>query len=67
LVTDALGPPLLARVDDIALGETEELLRRISEQFYRKTIGGLITLQKELTGTRLEDFADIEYYFVSLT
>ena len=67
LVTDALGPPLLARVDDIALGETEDLLRRISEQFYRKTIGGLITLRKELAGTRLEDFADIEYYFVSLT
>jgi hypothetical protein len=66
LVTNALGSPLLARIDDIDLGETEDLLRRISEQFFRKTIGGLSTLRKELAETRLEDFTTIEYYFSKL-
>ncbi len=59
-LTLSLSEEILARVDDVALGDSVALLRTIRGLFYRNTVYTKSLLKERLQSSRLEEFDDLE-------
>jgi hypothetical protein len=58
----SLNDDLTAKVDDVPLGDVEQLLREVRKQFYKTTVQSKSKLKKQLQKAQLEDHADLGAY-----
>ena len=62
VIMTSLNDDLTAKVDDVMLGEVEQLLREVRKQLYKATVQSKSKLKKQLHKAQLEDHADLGAY-----
>merc|ERR1712127_429544 len=65
-ITSSLSKKMMNKVRNVTLGEVEELLRKIKNEFYRSTVVSKSKLKDQLHSLQLENYTDLSEYIAGL-
>ena len=65
-INASLSKKMMNKVRSVTLGEVEELLRKIKNEFYRSTVVSKSKLKDQLHSLQLENYTDLSEYIAGL-
>ena len=65
-INSSLSKKMMNKVRNVTLGEVEELLRKIKNEFYRSTVVSKSKLKDQLHSLQLESYSDLSDYISAL-